>query len=418
MRSLIPGMESIVYQNNAFHKELSSYFKSLFSFVADYGQEATLEDLAPHAVQLSEIIKHRTNLAVDIEFQYFGTFVQPPQILKNHVMFNELTRKYSNGNQAVDALNKSGGLLGGTVDLRAATVGGFFAEVTSTIYIPVVEFFYTLKVTPEEAAAIILHEIGHIFLVFEFITTTTSAAVVMHQVSKDWISSTPKERKYFLTSISKAMEISNGDLDPEALSTVNDSKVVESIVFSNVVSARRSELGTAAYDMVNYEALADDFALRFGAGRHLVTALEKIDRHYDTLSYRTLPGYMVMEVLKVLMFIGLGPIVMIFLALDKDNANYDRPIDRLRRIRDGITARLKDKNLTAKVREELVEDIRIIDITMERYSDRRQWSTLFMEMFGNTFASKRRNQTLFYRELEAMANNPLYARAAELELNK
>lgn len=418
MRSLIPGMESIVYQDNAFHKELSSYFKSLFSFVADYGEEATLEDLAPHAAELSQIIKHRTKMSVDIEFHFFGTFVQPPQILKNHVLFNDLARKYGSGNQAVEALNKAGGLLGGTVDLRSATVGGFFSEVTSTIFIPIVEFFYTLKITPEEAAAIILHEIGHIFLVFEFFTTTTSAAIVMQQVSKEWISATPKHRKYFLTSISKALEISNGDLDPEALSAVDDSQVVESIVFSNVVSARRSELGTLAYDMVNYEALADDFALRFGAGRHLVTALEKMDRHYDTLSYRTLPGYMVMEILKVLMFIGVGPIVLILLALDRDNANYDRPIDRLRRIRDGITARLKDKNLSTKVREELVEDIRIIDIAMERYSDRRQWSTLFMEMFGNTFASKRRNQTLFYRELEAMANNPLYARAAELDLNK
>lgn len=418
MRSLMPGLESIVHQNNAFHKELTSYFNELFSFVAEYGEHASIEDLAPYTTQLSKIIKHRTNISVDIEFQFYGTFVRPPQILKNHVLFNDLTRQYSSGQQAVDALNKAGGILKGTVDLRSATVGGFFSTVVSTIYIPIVEFFWELKVTAEEAAAIILHEIGHIFLAYEFFTTVTSTAVVMQQVSKDWISASPKEREYMLVSISKAMAISNGELDPVELAKVDDSKVVESIVFSNAVSARRSELGTEAYDMVNYEALADDFALRFGAGRHLVTALEKIDKKYDTLSYRSLAGYVVMEVFKVLMFIGFGPLVWIMLVLDRDNFNYDRPIDRLRRIRDGITAQLKNPKMDEKKRKELLEDIRIIEITIDRYSDRRQWSTLFMEMFGNTFVSKRRNQTLFYRELEALANNSLYARSAELDLLK
>ena len=418
MKSIIPGLESIVYQNDAFHKELTGFFKELFSFAKDYGKDIVLEDFAPRAIELSKIIKHYTKLATEIEFTFAGTFVKPPQVLKNHVLFNELTRKFSSGIQAVDALNKAGGILGGTVDLRSATVSGWFSEITSTIYVPIVEFTTTLKVTPEEAAAIILHEVGHIFLVFEFFTTTTSTAIVMQQISKDWISSSPKDRKYMLVSVAKAMSLEESQLDVESLVTVDNNTVVESIVFSNVVTGRRSELNTQAYDLVNYEALADDFAMRFGAGRHLVTALEKIDHVYDTLSYRSLAGYTVMEVLKLLLFIGIGPIVFIMVELDSDNYNYDRPIDRLRRIRDGINNRLKDKNLSKEMREDLVEDIRLIEITMDRYSDRRQWTTLFMEMFGNTMASKRRKQTLFYRELEALANNSLYARAAELNLLK
>ena len=84
---------------------------------------------------------------------------------------------------------------------------------------------------------------------------------------------------------------------------LNNKKVAEIVIITNIVKETVSELGCNIYDFSTWEYLADQYAARHGAGRYLATGLEKTYKSIGDISFRSTSNYLAMEALKVFLII-------------------------------------------------------------------------------------------------------------------
>ena len=89
----------------------------------------------------------------------------------------------------------------GTVDRETSTVGKDFTDLVMCIQVTKGLFLTNAGVgisdfTPEEIAAIILHEVGHIFTYFEYMGEVVTTNYVLQHVSKSIMETRDIEQKY------------------------------------------------------------------------------------------------------------------------------------------------------------------------------------------------------------------------------
>ena len=429
LMSKAPATESIFFQSNAFFNELVLNFSELKK-----ANKTEVTD-SPIATVVSKVIKHHTGMDITLNIGINQPQVNIPMVNKNNILINSFIRNYLNSSDGIKMINESKSAVRGSVNLKTGMVSGIFAEVKSTIDLPT-EMFTGSKYTPEEIAAITLHEVGHLFVYYEFMSRMVTTNQMLAGVSKALDNSgTVEERESVLINAKKAMNLT--DLDAKTLAKSNDKKVAEIVIITNITKEVCSELGSNIYDFSTWEYLADQYAARHGAGRHLATSLEKIYKGSWNISFRSLPVYLAIEALKLLAFVlpvwinvGLGgaltsigkaifvlwqdaSIMLIF--MDSDNPTYDRPGERFKRIRDQIVENLKDKKLSKEDVEALNDDLVAIDEVLKDVNDRRQWLGALWDILSPT-ARKGRSQEMLQKDLENLAVNSLFEKAAELKL--
>jgi len=416
----ILGLESIDFQNGLFFKELTLCTQEML----ELGKNSNFKDLlSEKATQLTKIIKSHTNLTIDVNCGEHGPCVNIPDLYKNHALRDAALREYMSGSVGINAINQNGGILKGKVSLKNSNVSGFFSEIKFDIYLPYMMYAPTaaIKLTAEEISACILHEVGHAFVFLEYLSRMVTTNVVMSCLNKEWVGNTPKEREIILVAARTALQLDVSELDTKELSTATDFSVVEAVTMTAVGRSIRSELNSGNYDNVSYEYLSDEFATRHGAGRHLVTGLDKMNRFVGDIANRTLVAYLRVEIAKFLwlLFPGFGWLAAAtMISYDHDGATsvYDKPIDRFRRTRNQLVQRVKLKSISEHEKKQLLEDINVIDEVMEKMNDRRQVASLLLEkVFIWSESAKRRSQLELQRELEALAFNNLYVKSAQLD---
>ena len=187
------------------------------------------------------------------------------------------------------------------------------------------------------------------------------------------------------------------------------------VIVSTAVAQTRAELGANIYDESSWEYLSDEYAARQGAGRYVVTALDKLYGGSWNISFRSLPGYLFMEALKVGLFLFVPGLVAMLMAMDADNTTYDTPEARFKRIRNQIVENLKDRKLSNDDILRLQADLAAIDQVLSHVTDRRQWIGAFIDTVIPKYR-KARSQELLQQELEALVHNELFEKAADLRL--
>lgn len=422
-QKLMLGMETIAFQSGLFFGELTQVCQEIKDMVNV--PKPDKDEIVNTFQRLAVVIKHYTNLNARIEINDWGPAVIVPDLLKNHVLHDIETRDYISGGQALSAIASKGGPLKGTVSLKDSRVTGFFAEIEFPIYMPIWIFQNELDITAAEAASTLVHEVGHAFTYMEYLNRSVTTNVILNIMSRKWLTSSVQEREVVLINAAQALKIKNGDVDMAELATSSKFEIVETVITTAMLEQTRSELGGSEYEIVNFEYLSDEFAARHGAGRDIVTVLDKLHRmDLSSMEYRSLGKYMAMELGKLLFMLhpALWIITVIMIAMDHEYADnvYDKAPDRFRRVRGQLVERLKTKNLPKEVRDQLLQDISVIDDVISKLNDRRQLYTLLVErvMVWST-TSKRRKQLVLQRELEALALNNLFIKSAELDsLNK
>lgn len=402
---LNPSMESIDFQNDVFLKELGSAFEALMNV-----PKAQIPDSAELSL-LASIIKHHANLKVNVSVENItGAYVEIPHVDKNHPFIQQHLRNYVSSSTGIQLIEDAKDAPRGGVDMRNGKVFGIFAEIPSKVVIG-----YDLlskKYSDMEAASALAHEIGHLISYYLYLSHTTSTNQYLEGVSRGLAESDePKQREMVLLSVKKAAKLS--ELDVETLAQCKNDRFVEIVVISNVVKQTESELGFNIYDTTTWEAQADQYVARLGGSRHLVSALEKMYRGHWNISFRSLPAYLAFEAFKLLMVIS--PAILVFLVAMDGNGDgrYDRPGDRFKRVRNQVMENLKDKSLSSDDVERLKADLAAIDEVLETVNDRRQFIGVVWDALSPK-ARKARNYTILQKELEAIAANDLFARAASL----
>lgn len=428
-RTVQVSNEAVAFQNPILFKELTLQIREM--------QEASSEDLLVHpgAQKLEKIIKHHTRMKVKVEItKNDGPQIMVPYIDRNHPLIQQAIRNLVSSSDGIRIINNAEGLIRGGVDLKNSTVYGIFEELEGHIQMPVWSF-REAKITAEECAAMLLHECGHQYTYFEFMSRTVTTNQVLAGIAMSYDNAhTPQQREMILLSAKKILKLSDKDIDVKSLASSSSSKVVETVVIASVVKKSTSELGSNPYDASSWEYLSDEFATRHGAGVALVSALDKLYRQMGHISTRSTGVYVMVEALKIAAMVTSFALAAtsnsavaaiasrilewafgISIAIDSDSdKTYDKPSARMIRVRNQLVEALKNKSLSKTQQKALQEDLAYIDATAKRLNDRRQWLGVLYD-FVIPSARRDRSQTALQKELEQLANNDLFAKAAELQ---
>lgn len=418
------SMESLAFQSDlSFFKELTALFTEMKGM-----KQSVLSD-GDVAARMRKVITKHTGLNVMMDFGDWDPCVEIPMVSKNNVLINSFIRNFLNSNDGLKMINDAGEAVRGTVNIKTGKVSGVFSDIESTIHLPIYMLVST-KFDAEEMAAITLHEVGHLFTYYEFMSRSVTTNQCLAGMAKALDgSSSIEQRESVLMSVREAMNLK--DMDVKELAKSNAKNVIDVVVITNIAKNAESELGSNVYDFSTWEYLADQYAARQGAGRYIVTGLEKLYKGSFNISFRSTPSFLAMEAFKAMMMIapviavgtpalaGLagGFLNLVFMLIAMDGAGdgtYDRPGARFKRVRNQVIENLKDRKLPRDTQERLQADLVAIDEVLHHVNDRRQ---LLGVIWDTVSPSARRawNQFKLQRELEDIAANDLFVQASKLK---
>lgn len=402
--------ESIAFQNTTFFDELTLAFDEVKNL-----KETDVGDSEP-IYRISKIIKNHTNLNITIDAENdYPPCIDIPNIDRNNPLINAAQRAIVNSTDGLTMIESSNEVLHGTVNIKTAKVSGVFSDIKAKMYLGKA-FIQGNKYSSQELAAITLHEVGHLFTYFEFITRTVRTNQVLAGLSKILDGSENQEkREVALLSAKKALKLDK--LDLSQLKDVN-TKTTQVVLIDALVKETRTELGYNLFAESSWEYLCDQFSARHGAGVHLATALSKIYKSQYNISYRSLAVYLAVEMIKVILISNLAFLGILFLVVmfdSQDGGGYDLPSARLKRIRDQATQYLKNKQISDVERRRILDEIESIDKLLAEMTNRKQLFTYIHEFFSKRTRDERAYRKLQY-ELEDIAMNDLYVKAAEFKL--
>lgn len=408
-----PALESIEFQTGqVFFKELTGAYEEL--------RKNKTKDLPddPGVLVLQKIINHHTELNVQVNFGTQGPGVQVPSVNKNHPLIVDIHRNMVNSGTGLSIVEKSGGVARGSVNLQTGKVSGIFSQILHIIEMPI-GYVQGKTFTCEELAAITLHEIGHLITYYEYMSSALTTNQALAGMSRSWEgNATLVERETVLLSVHKALNLKTDGI--KELAKSSNKKVVEAVVLSQVMQKSQSEMGSNIYDMTSWEYLSDQYAARMGAGRHLVTGLDKVMNSVFTPSFRSTPMFLAIEAFKILttfsalLTFNPFPLIGVMLVTQPGKDTYDKPEARFLRIRNQIVENQKQKGLTPAERDRLSSDLATVDAIVAHVNDRRDFFTVLWHVFSKDYRNQFRAEQL-QKDLELIAANDLFDKANQLK---
>lgn len=396
------ALESIDFQSDAFLRGLAIYGVQF--------KEIPKKDRPDHDLvqKLEKYINDVTGLNITVVLGNYEPSMEIPSMHKNNILINNWRRNFMNSSSALKMVENAPHALSGAVDKKTGRVSGIFSEVPVTVYMP--DSIFDNNYEPEEFAAVLQHECGHAVTFFEYFGHTATSNQALAGIARAMEDSDVQVRVVVLETVRKQFNLKNFDVDK--LSKSNN-KVVEVAFISNVAEESRSQLGRNIYDLSSFEYLSDQYVARHGGTRYLATALAKIYKGQYHISFRSLPAYLSIEILKIALFLYVPGFAMMLFAYDgQGTGDYDQPGARLKRVRNQAIEALKDKKLSKEKIEDLNMDIKAIDEVLYMANDRRQWVGIMIDFFW--LPSRRdRDFVKLQQDLEGLAANELFAKSAE-----
>ena len=305
----------------------------------------------------------------------YEAYVKPPQIDANNPVVNYYRKNWLSQNlDGMAAIRSAKGMVTGSLNRATGKVSGVFSEIGCELTLSKA-FFETDHFTDEEVAAVILHEIGHIWSYFEMLGEMLSTNYVIQTVSQEFLKTGDNEKRVAILSeaeIVLGIKIEN----KQDLARVSADDTLQAVIISNIVRENRSEFNSYVYDLTGWEQLSDQFAARHGCGVHLATALDKLYRLYGSNSYMTGFGFYFWEAIKVMMVIGAMwsgfgiAFVLLSLMYCPLEREYDEPADRMQRIRKQLVEQTKMRDMSPELRADLLNDIAAVDSILSLIKDR------------------------------------------------
>lgn len=421
------SMESVISQFPLVYKQLVIAFGKL-------SKNSGTNDFIDVALEVQGIVSDGTDMSVRLIFDDIGegAYIVIPDLTAQHALLSDQTFDLNNVD-GLTLIRKAKTAVKGGYDNKRNRVTGVFKDIVLSIHVPKKDITEGY-LTAEETTAGFLHELGHGAVYFEYLTRTCTTNQILAGLAKGLDGSdTPGNKEMLLTEVAKTVGLS--EVDIKSLAKTTDSRVLNTVVITALHKQYAKETGYDIYDHTANEALADQYATRMGAGKSLVTGLDKIYRRYDNMAYRTTHTYLLIEAVKVSVviltpffavtapagFTGLagylGLVGMFMILSDATEfgmaGRYDMPGDRFKRIRAQFVEKLKNKNLAQAERESVLADIDLIDSVIGAVNDRRQFFGVLQDFL---FSSRRfnRDMKLLQQSLEKLAANDLFVASARI----
>ncbi len=345
--------ESISFQDGSLFKALTESVNLHRSTKADTKIRGNKYFGSPSFEAILKVIFEATGIR--LVGKEGGPAIMPPAMSPGHIFREKWVQEWIEegmGSAAHDAVKlmkakRAGTLLRGTVDLKNSRVSGCYSDLVLDFYMPR-DMMIGTTFTAEEVSAIILHEVGHAFTFFEYVSRTVTTNQLVACMTR-CLDGTLDDGK-ITTIFGKVAD--EGRLDSEkakALASARSEEVICSILIDAEIQEMESVLGASVYDVNSCEFLADQFSVRHGAGVHLASGLDKLMYAYVVLEpFTRVKNWAVFVCMGVGVAGAVGGVIAFFLYLVlggllqfKEDEIYDNPGYRLERIRHGMLAQLK-----------------------------------------------------------------------------
>lgn len=432
------GLEAVNVQVD---NDLGYKIQAQFSLIHDLlrsGQEISPRELrnSTYLTKVKKLIKEKLGVTIDVITNGPLAAVLPFYSNKNHIMIHkEFRGSFHIDKQDVilrHARNRTA-----TFDQVTGKMGGLFADYDHPVYMDFSALFGVYKLTPAEVTAVFLHEIGHIAAACEYADRLESTNQILADVTQHLLTKkTNPDMKFVYTELSKIdNKISNTEVDKMC----NGNRVIAGyywykFVVKATVGDSRTQMRNDHYDRTSFEALADNFATRFGYGGDLTSGLTKLHdaglsperskiwmRAHQLMSASVFIAAIVATVSLLVggaIFMGVVYAFTIYvMTIGSADANqsytYDKLKDRYKRIREQYVQQLKDIHLNKDQTQIILDNIDAADETIQ---GTYKYSTMFT-FFGNLLVDPSDHVLSSIEEqqlMESLANNDLFVQAARL----
>lgn len=437
--------ETIFYQNkDSFVSSAEQLIESIFAEVdkKGYRSDRAVVEGCDKLDLLSALIKNRfgVNASIVRNKTYLGNIaaVYTPVSVQmiDYTLFdlmyvhNQELRRYLEKNITMllsEEAKKS------VVNFKMAKISGYYSKLGIYINLDLYTLYKKVKLTAREVVAVLLHEIGHIFMGFSYHyrinQLNLNTAVVVDELNKN--------------NVERAVYLLNNDIQSKEdfLDIRTDSKVRHDIAFATV--ARYVDLSMNyryLYSMSNNESMADNFATRFNVGKELVSSLEKMNTFI--LAEYGIAGFnvkieksrgaefeqtMQATVLDLVDVFGMVAVKVqtrviepILLLFSSGFYTYDNTYDRYRRIKTAIIHNLKTLSHDPKLQKDLLAQLDYIDTELKKYKADSE-NGVIVDLFLSLFIPRYKQGVRFKKmqhTIEEFLNSDLTHLTLKLEKTK
>uniref|UniRef100_A0AAU7PF14 Virion structural protein n=1 Tax=Burkholderia phage vB_BgluM-SURPRISE13 TaxID=3159457 RepID=A0AAU7PF14_9VIRU len=416
--------ESIAFQNDRFHREMTAIIDK-YRTSSDGNARTELE------IAVAKCIKDNTNISFDITVADMPMMTEPPHIDKNSPLLEGYGWKDTtlSKRSLADIRKSQDKEVRAFLDPNASWVDGYLADlppIKMYLNAPMIygnkgllyKIFDGREYSSPEISAIILHEVGHVWSFYEHLIRFRTTNQILITLARELDGTQDHGRREMIIKEAGEM-LSLQNVDATDLSNKNNTTVY-TVIITNLARKNRSQSGVEGYDINSFEALSDQFATRHGAGKDLVTALDKM--YKGTIYRRGWAGYFFLEFVKLAVLalgvfeIATGQLYGAYttfallaglLLADSHHDWYDKAGARFTRIRNQLVEELKDPTLPKEDSARIRQDIDIIDETNKKFKDHTQLVGLVYDYLIPSGVNKRK-QIEFQQSLEEMASNKLF----------
>lgn len=364
---------------------------------------------------LTKIIKKHTNITIRVNIldernsSPFDFSIEYVILTGNHILLLRWAKEDIDLNPFLKKVER----INGTVDIKRGRVGGDFGDLVHFLNIP--KMAAMTSWTAGMMAAVILHEIGHVFTMFECLKRTLTTNFVLEEARRQLINVDQRDDRVAIVGKLAATPGLNNSLDLSALADAKTPLDQYVVVQAATINASRSDLGINIYDVRASEQLADQYAIRCGYGKELAKALHDIDVNYGGSSVGPVAMntmIILMEILVSVQTLGLIFMIMPFIADDYKRDVYDTPRRRLEVIRNDLIASLKYGDVKKDKVSQLIQAIQQIEVDIKNTSEYREMFSWYMSLF----AGANLRAINIQKTLEDLSNSRLNVSAKLLEM--
>lgn len=369
---------------------------------------------------INKVIQDATHIDATVKLTEmdWSAFVGVPKLDKNHPLTKGLDMGTYGDEDALSLLFKGKDYIEGWVDLETAKVHGDFRKIPVTVYLGE-NMFNSTKLSSEELAAIILHEVGHVSVYFEQMAMTVGLNHAINtSVAAMFSPNRQMDKVKIVDGYAKLRNVTFEEKD--ALLTLESKEGVAAVMLQAEIQKTVSETGSNLYDATGFEFLSDQYSTRHGGGMALVTALDKMQRMNRNPVYRNAATFYSLEMLKTIGFFGAlsmgGPATLLLgltvVATNPHASTYDYPKDRADRIQRDLIEQLKNKKLDKDTKIALTDNLEVINQVTSAMTQRNSALQLVWKVFSPT-TRKQLKQKEAQQEIEKLLANDMFASAAK-----
>lgn len=384
--------------------------------------KAANDDGLVYCPELTEVVREFTNLQklkVYIDFKTkLNAYTTVPLITTQTVMLEDWIREYAQTfieAQIKKDMGKRNELVG-WID-KDNKAQGYYKEVPIDVALGF-DFVYkndSSNMSVTNAGAVLFHELGHDISLFKSITQTARTNAILYDTHQELMNLNDSEDR--VRFISKLAARNDLDINSEDLKNAKNAEIY-TVVIGATVEKYYSEYGCNVYEYRNFEAMADNFAVRHGYPVDLVLSLDKMHTPVTgVLSPAQRASkviYALMEFIAELVGTGLFWLSFLWLVCNPTKRIYDEPKARFTRIRNEMLSSLRDRSVSPARRAKVVKDIEVVNRVISQYTTNRTLLEVTYEFLTPT-GRKGKNLRRLHQVYEELANNSLYSSTAKLE---